>query len=93
MVLAQMASREFAVVTLKKHVSAHASLIGATEEARRQRRETISVGEENAIRYVAGYVIMKMKKKYSASNNLLIQKCLLSMDEGVSNDTEEYDTF
>ena len=45
-------------------------------EEKEKRRETISLEEENAIRYVAGFVVVKMKRKYTTRSQwLFISLC------------------
>lgn len=47
--------------------------------------------EENAIRYVVGYVVMKMKKKYEQKESADIHQTLLSMEEDTTRDEQDDD--
>lgn len=58
-------------------------------KGKQNKREIISLEEENAIRYVAGFVVTKMKKKYKKRESVAIYQCLLSMEQGASKDDEE----
>lgn len=42
----------------------------------------MTIEEENAIRYTAGYVMMKMNKMYTSKGMVDISRCILSMREG-----------
>lgn len=50
-------------------------------EDKEERRKTIST-EEKVIRYVAGYVVMKMKEMFKSREVMAIHECLLSMEKG-----------
>ena len=54
------------------------------EFEREQRRKSLTLEEHNAIRYVAGYVVGKLKKAYNTKGSIAICQCLLSMEEGNS---------
>ena len=82
-ILTLKATMEYALVLLqKKYGDNQSSMI----EQKEKRRETISLEEENSIRYVAGFVVMKMKKKYSNTKSVFINQSLLSMEEGTAKD-------
>ena len=61
------------------------------KEGKQHRREGMSMEEHNAVRYVAGYVVRKMKKKYSNKGSVSICQCLLQMEEGNSLPEESVD--
>ena len=58
---------------------------------KQHRREEMSMEEQNTVRYVAGYVVRKMKKNYSDKGSVSICQCLLQMEEGNSLPEETVD--
>ena len=86
-VLTQTATLEYAVLLLHEKYggSRKSSLIEGKEE----RRETILIEEENAIRYVAGFVVMKMKEMYKGRQSVAINKSLISMEESTTKEERE----
>ena len=75
-VFVQKATLDYLMAILhNSHTAKDASVVSH----KRSRRENMSMEEHNAIRYAAGYVIRKLKKKYFSKNSLEICQCLINM--------------
>ena len=81
-VLSQTATLEYALLLLNEKYGGKRQQ--SMVEDKEERRKTISIEEENAIRYVAGYVVMKMKEMFKSREVMAIHECLLSMEEGTT---------
>ena len=57
-----------------------------------KRKKTISIAEENAVRYVAGFVVMKMEM-FMSREMMAIHECLLSMEEGTTKGGANEESF
>ena len=90
-VLSQTATLEYALLLLNEKYSGkrQQSMIEDKEE----RRKTISIAEENAVRYVAGFVVMKMKEMFLSREMMAIHECLLSMEEGTTKEGANEESF
>jgi len=77
---------EYALVLLPiKYGGIRESSVATEKE---KRRGSMSLEEENAIRYAAGYVLMKMKKVYKKRGSVSTC-CLLRMEEGTTKDEDD----
>ena len=81
-VLTQTATLEYAVLLL--HEKYGGSRQSNMMEGKEESRKMISIEEENAIRYVAGFVVMKMKEKFKGRESVGIHQFLLSTEEGTT---------
>ena len=86
-ILMQKVTLKYALLLL------HVKYCGSSRESivvdeKEKRRGSMSLEEENAIRYAAGYVLMKMKRMYKKRESVSICCCLLSMEEGTTKDEE-----
>ena len=90
-VLSQTATLEYALLLLNEKYSGkrQQSMIEDKEE----RWKTITIAEENAVWYVAGFVVMKMKDKFLSSEMMAIHECLLSMEEGTTKEGAKEESF
>ena len=86
-ILTQKATLEYALVLL--HIKYGGIRESSVAEEKETRRGSMSLEEENAIRYAAGYVLMKMKKMYKKRESVSICCCLLSMEEGTTKDEDD----
>ena len=68
LVFVQKATLDYLMAILNSHTPEDASVVSD----KLPRRKNMSMEEHNAIRYAAGYVIRKLKKKYSSKNSLEI---------------------
>ena len=60
---------------------------------KQEKRAKLSFEEQNATRYVAGYVLRKLKKKYSSMRgSLAIWEAILGMEEDSSHEGDEEET-
>ena len=57
-------------------------------KSKEERRTNLSREEENAIRYSAGYIVRKFKKRYEDKGPVEVVHCLLSMEEGTEIDND-----
>ena len=86
-ILTQKANLEYALLLLHVKYGGSSRKSSVVDE-KEKRRGSMSLEEENAIRYAAGYVLMKMKRMYKKRESVSICCCLLSMEEGTTKDEE-----
>jgi hypothetical protein len=93
-ILIQRAALEHALLILKNK-NETAGDFESNVVHKEERRTRLSVEEENAIRYTAGYIVRKIKKRYEEKGPVEVVHCLLSMGEGseLSNDDGADCTF
>lgn len=90
-ILIQRATLEYTLLVLKSFngttTASTASLPKKTSE-KSERQSIMTLEEQNAIRYAAGYVVRKFKKRYEKEGPVEVVQCLLSMEEGSEMDQD-----
>jgi hypothetical protein len=88
-ILIQRASLEHALMILKNLNDAATKTVPNLLQRKEERRRSLSCEEENAIRYAAGYVVRKFKKRYEVKGPVDVVHCLLLLEEGSEMDNDD----
>ena len=92
-ILVQEATMQYLVAIMRSSSSDKQDSASSLQVAKELRRGNMTMEEHNAVRYVAGYVVRKLKRKYSKMNSVAICQCLIVMEDGnsLSEDTDTGD--
>ena len=88
-ILIQKATMEYVVVLVQQIHGTQFSKYGTDHGETQKRREAVTLEEENAIRYTAGYVVVKLQEAYAHKGSVAVCQCLLSV--ATENSTTEID--
>ena len=92
-ILIQKATMQYVVLLLQQMHGIQSSECSTVEDTRK-RRETVTVEEENAIRYTAGYIAVKLQEVYAHKGLVAVCQCLVSMAaESSKSETAEAASF
>ena len=92
-ILIQKATMQYVVLLLQQMHGIQSSECSTVEDTRK-RREAVTVEEENAIRYTAGYIAVKLQEAYAHKGSVAVCQCLVSMAaESSKSETAEAASF